>query len=42
MLEKNTLFSQWNAAILIAYLILLTILLAEFIRTYKGFFCSVT
>ena len=29
-------------AILITYLILLTILLAEFIQTHKGFFCSVT
>ena len=29
-------------AILITHLILLTILLAEFIQTYNGFFCSVT
>ena len=43
MLEKKTLFwASGMLAILITYLILLTILRAEFIQTYKGFFGSVT
>ena len=43
MLEKKIPYSASGMlAILITYLILLTILLAEFIQTHKGFFCSVT
>ena len=43
MLEKKTLFwASGMLVILITYLILLTILRAEFIQTYKGFFGSVT
>ena len=44
MLEKKkTLYwASGMLAILITYLILLTILRAEFIQTYKGFFGSVT
>ena len=43
MLKKKTLFwASGMLVILITYLILLTILRAEFIQTYKGFFGSVT